>query len=466
MQDKIAIHWFRQDLRLNDNPALNYAAQNGKVIPVYILDDINSKNFKMGAASKVWLNQSLLALNKSLNNQLQVFSGDPFKILTELIKKHKVSVITWNRCYEPWAISRDKKIKAGLSKGNIDVKTFNGSLLWEPFEILNNQKSYYKVFTAFYKAACKYKEPDLPQKKSRISLFETKNSTAIKDLKLLPDINWYEDVLKNWQIGESFASKKLEKFLKAGIKDYKNGRDFPAQNNVSKLSPHLHFGEISPHQIWHEVKNLAQDTNTQHFLSELGWREFSYYLLYYFPQLPTDNFQSKFNNFAWKKNKQNLIAWQTGQTGVPIVDAGMRELYATGWMHNRVRMIVGSYLIKNLLINWREGEAWFWDCLLDADLAANSASWQWVAGSGADAAPYFRIFNPVTQAQKFDPKGEYIKKWVPEIAKLSDKYLPCPWEAPTEELLKAKIQLGKTYPKPLVDLKESRQLALANFKKL
>jgi deoxyribodipyrimidine photo-lyase len=270
-----------------------------------------------------------------------------------------------------------------------------------------------------------------------------------------------------WEIGEQAASKKLEFFLHEGLVDYKEERNFPGKQKNSRLSPHLHFGEISPHQVWYAAEKkgrlTAPSKDVEHFLSEMVWREFSYYLLYHFPTLPRKNFQAKFDHFPWLNNLGLLKAWQTGQTGYPIVDAGMRQLWQTGYMHNRVRMIVASFLVKNLLLHWHHGEDWFWDCLVDADLANNSASWQWVAGSGVDAAPYFRIFNPVTQGEKFDETGEYTRKFVPELGKLPNKFLFKPWEASESILKMAEVNLGKTYPKPIIELKKSREIALVAY---
>ena len=289
-------------------------------------------------------------------------------------------------------------------------------------------------------------------------------------MQLLPDIPWHKKMEQYWQPGETGAHKRFEEFLDNGLKDYKEGRNYPARSNVSRLSPHLHFGEISPRQVWQDIcaRMIADrcERDGEHFLSELGWREFSYNLLYHFPELPRINLQKKFDRFPWRNDIDALKAWQRGQTGYPIVDAGMRELWGTGYMHNRVRMIVGSFLVKNLLLHWHHGEDWFWDTLVDADLANNSAGWQWIAGCGADAAPYFRIFNPVTQGRKFDSQGIYVRRYVPEISQLPDKYLHSPWEAPQEVLTQAGVRLGENYPAPIVDLKQSRERALAAFKYL
>ena len=470
MKKGTAIHWFRQDLRLSDNPALDSAAQYETLIPIYILDEVNSGEFKMGAASKWWLHQSLTKLNESLDGKLLVYQGNPYEILNKLIEEQEVSYVTWNRCYEPWRIDRDKEIKRNFEDKNVAVESFSASLLWEPWTISKDDGTPYRVFTPFYKKGClNSEEPRLPAGKVDLSNLysEDLSSDSITDLNLLPTIKWYKSFEEEWNPGEIGAEQNLNSFLDSGLLNYKEGRNFPSQEFVSRLSPHLHFGEISPNEVWYRAKTKEGisgiEKSLAHFHSELGWREFSYYLLYHFPDLPNKNFQEKFDIFPWQENEEFLALWQKGNTGYPIVDAGMRELWQTGYMHNRLRMIVGSFLVKNLLIDWRFGERWFWDCLVDADLASNSASWQWVAGSGADAAPYFRIFNPITQGLKFDPEGEYTKKYVPELRDLPNKYLFSPWEAPENILADAGIELGKNYPKPMVDLKLSRETALEAF---
>ena len=470
MKKGTAIHWFRQDLRLSDNPALDSAAQYETLIPLYILDEVNSGEFKMGAASKWWLHQSLTKLNESLDGKLLVYQGNPHEILNKLVEEQEVSYVTWNRCYEPWRIDRDKEIKRNFEDKNVAVESFSASLLWEPWTISKDDGTPYRVFTPFYKKGClNSEEPRLPAGKVDLSNLysEDLSSDSITDLNLLPTIKWYKSFEEEWNPGEIGAEQNLNSFLDSGLLNYKEGRNFPSQEFVSRLSPHLHFGEISPNEVWYRAKTKEGisgiEKSLAHFHSELGWREFSYYLLYHFPDLPNKNFQEKFDIFPWQENEEFLALWQKGNTGYPIVDAGMRELWQTGYMHNRLRMIVGSFLVKNLLIDWRFGERWFWDCLVDADLASNSASWQWVAGSGADAAPYFRIFNPITQGLKFDPEGEYTKKYVPELRDLPNKYLFSPWEAPENILADAGIELGKNYPKPMVDLKLSRETALEAF---
>ncbi len=467
MATPIVIHWFRQDLRVSDNPAFLAAVKAGEVLPIYILDDINAGEHRMGAASRWWLHYSLASLDKSLDGKLCLFNGDAKEILLQLVNSHEVSAVHWNRCYEPWRMERDSRIKQALVERGISVESFNGSLLWEPMKLLKKDKTPYKVFTPFYRKGCLGQpEPREPLAAPAGITFSdvVANSLDLDELGLLPRIPWDKQLEPHWQIGEDGAQQRLAEFIESGIDDYKEGRNFPSRLKVSRLSPYLHFGEISPNQVWHAIRAVGDDQNVDHFCSELGWREFSHNLLYHFPHLPRENLQVRFNNFPWQDNSEYLEKWQKGMTGYPIVDAGMRELWQTGLMHNRVRMIVGSFLVKNLLLHWHHGERWFWDCLVDADLANNSASWQWIAGCGADAAPYFRIFNPVTQAEKFDPDGHYIRQYVPELAALPNKYLFSPWLAPEEVLAEAGVKPGETYPGPIVDLKVSRERALEAFK--
>ncbi len=434
----VNIFWFRQDLRISDNPGLFAAAQNSKILPIYILDDNEAGISKMGEASKWWLHHSLNSLNQSLDNKLNTYIGNAKEIILKLIKEHNVTGIYWNKCYEPWRIEQDKNIEIMLKSMNIACKSFNASLLWQPEEIATQDNKAYKVYTPFYRKCLQTKlHRDIIPIPNQLELIK---DTSIEKLKLLPDIEWYKEMEESWKIGEEAAQAKLTNFINKGLAGYEEGRNFPAQRHTSQLSPHLHFGEISPNQIWQKA---VQSKDNECFLKEIVWREFSYYLLYHFPELPRKNFQTKFDNFPWLDDKKLLKAWQQGKTGYPIVDAGMRELWQTGYMHNRVRMIVGSFLVKNLLLHWHHGEEWFWDCLVDADLASNSASWQWVAGSGADAAPYFRIFNPILQGEKFDKDGEYTRKFVPELAKLPNRYLFKPWEAPQAILKDANFVLGE-----------------------
>ena len=463
--------WFRQDLRLADNPALVDACGRGEIIPIYILDDENADSWKIGGASRWWLHHALEDLNRSLNQGLQLYKGEASAILSVLAHQTGAEAIVWNRCYEPWRIVRDANIKSALKGQGLDVQSFNGSLLWEPWQVLKKDSTPYKVFTPYYRRGCLSavapRQP-IPIPKS-INISKTSNhSLRLEDLNLLPKINWDGEMNARWDISEAAAHTRLDEFVMDDLQDYREGRNFPNKPNVSRLSPYLHFGQISPNIAWHRASEagafVTNEKSLDTFLSELGWREFSNYLLYHFPKLPTDNLQARFDLFPWAENTDaDLKAWQRGNTGYPLVDAGMRELYNTGYMHNRVRMVVGSFLVKNLLVHWHHGERWFWDCLVDADLASNSASWQWIAGCGADAAPFFRIFNPITQSEKFDKQGAYIRRYVPELANLPDKYIHAPWLAPSEILTAAGVGIGIDYPAPIIDIKESRERALAAF---
>ncbi len=440
----------------------------------------------MGGASRWWLHHSLHALSASLNGNLLVLQGAPQTLIPRLVKTLQIDDIYWNRCYEPWRIRRDSQIKKQLNDDGTVVYSSNGSLLWEPWRILKDDGTPYRVFTPFYRRGCLKAEPPTRPLPAPGRLKQTMvDATSIADsawlqgltgpdgidaLGLLPTIPWDKTMAKTWQVGEKAAQQRLRLFLDRGLEDYKEGRNFPARDNVSRLSPYLHFGEISPRQVWHEAQSAGtagrMENDLDNFLSEIGWREFSYSLLYHNPDLPRVAIQKRFNHFPWQTNSDRLRAWQHGLTGMPLVDAGMRELWQTGYMHNRVRMVVGSYLVKNLLLHWHAGEEWFWDCLVDANLPNNSASWQWIAGCGADASPYFRVFNPVLQSRKFDKEGDYLRRYLPELATLPDKHIHAPFEAPADVLRSAGVRLDENYPSPVVDLKESREAALAAFKSL
>jgi deoxyribodipyrimidine photo-lyase len=469
---KRAVMWFRRDFRLADNPALSAAISYGKIIPVVIEEASSLSECEVGSASCWWRYQSLLQLNKSLDGRLQCRRGSCCQILKALIREHKVSAVFFNRRFEPAQCEMEENvIKDCLSLG-VKVEVFNASLLWDPEMVLKKDGTPYKVFTPFYRRGCLQATPPREplEKPKKIDFFEIKNTTSVDDLDLLPTGSWVGKWNDLWQIGEDAAQSKLNDFINNKIHAYKRGRDFPGESLTSRLSPHLHYGEVSVNQVWYAVSNShaakKSPDDTDVFLSELGWREFSYSLLYHFPSLPEKNWKLKFDQFRWENNQGLLLRWQQGKTGIPLVDAGMRELWQTGFMHNRVRMVVGSFLVKNCLIDWRYGAAWFADCLLDADLASNSQGWQWVAGSGVDAAPFFRIFNPVTQGKKFDPEGEYLFKYVPELSKLPLRFCHCPWEASTEVLAEAGVKLGVDYPYPMVDLKASRKKALSIYSAL
>ena len=410
-------------------------------------------------------NASLDYLNKQLDGNLIFLKGDAKGCIDKLMDFFDVEEISWNRSYEPWIVKRDKSLKMYL-KSKVNVNSFNGSLLWEPWEVLKNDGTPYKVFTPFYKRGCLLaREPRVP-KSEKINFFKHNfGSLKLSDLKLLENKKWESKILNQWNVGENASLEIMKSFYLNGVKDYSEGRNFPVKKNVSRLSPYLHWGQISPNILWYELQSSknVRENDIEVFKSELGWREFAYYLLYHFPQLQKKNLKSNFDNFQWLDDQVSFRKWSKGITGIPIVDAGMRELWQTGYMHNRSRMIVSSFLVKNLLIHWRRGEEWFWDCLFDADAASNSASWQWVAGTGTDSTPYFRIFNPVTQGQKFDPNGDYIKKYVPELKNFPLKFLFCPWECPADILKNINFELGKDYPYPIVDLKESRNRALSTY---
>lgn len=463
-----SIVWFRQDLRLMDNPALSAACSaSDAILPVYILDKANGP--AIGEAQDWWLHHSLHSLSSDLSQKqlaLHLKEGQALAVLDELVEQHNISAIYWNRCYEPRVIERDKAIFSYFKEKGITVKSYNGSLLNEPWEIKTKTNDFYKVFTPYWKACLQQLDvASLAEVKRWPDLIKA-GSDRLEDWNLLPsNPDWACGFADFWQAGEQAAHARLEHFLETALSNYDKARDFPAAPGTSHLSPSLHFGEISPKQIWLALQQLMDNEKTiprrdaERFLAELGWREFSYHLLYHFPTLDNENFNRKFNAFPWQDDEELLRCWQKGQTGYPIVDAGMRELWQTGYMHNRVRMIVASFLTKDLLIPWQKGAQWFFNTLLDADLANNSAGWQWTAGSGADAAPYFRIFNPVTQSERFDPNGEYLKRWLPELENLSGKYLHAPWLAPAN-------QRPSDYPAPIVDHAEARKYALMAYEKI
>ena len=470
MARSLQLVWFRQDLRLKDNPALYHAAGKGSFLPVYILDEANTGGTDTGEAGGWWLHHSLCSLSRSLDDKLLCYRGDPEEILTEICREKNIREVYWNRCYTPQQLKRDQKIKQALLSAGIRVNTYNGSLLKEPWECLKSDRTPYLVYTPyyrkFYESPLEAPAPPLPAPSNMEIPPKNNNGISLDELSLLPDQKWYTPFRKKWTPGEEGANKRLLNFIQKDLYRYEGKRDFPGEEGTTRLSPSLHFGEISARIIWEELNRAVSDENVFSLKRELVWREFSYYQLFHFPFLPQENLKKKFDSFPWQENPEDLKRWQTGQTGYPLVDAGMRELWRTGFMHNRVRMITASFLVKNLQIHWKYGARWFRDCLLDADLASNSASWQWVAGSGLDAAPYFRIFNPVAQARKFDPEGTYIRRFIPELASLPNPYLFAPWTAPDDILNKAGIQLGLNYPYPVVDLKETREAALRSYKSL
>jgi deoxyribodipyrimidine photo-lyase len=411
------IVWFRQDLRLRDNPALHAAAERpGAVIPVYIWSPEDDGDWPPGAASRWWLHQSLHALDADLRargSRLILAKGRATSVLDHLITKTRATALYWNRRYEPAARACETQLTHAFQQRGIETQSFNGAVLAEPQEILNQSGQPYRVYTPYMRRLLHDLDPPrpLPAPSKLRAPKSWPRSVALDDLRLMPRIAWYGTMAKVWQPGEAGAHDHLRYFLKHILSGYARSRDRPAQRGTSRLSPHLHFGEIGPRQIWHALG--AQGRNSQ-YLREIIWREFAYHLLYHFTHTTTKPLRPEFADFPWQRNTKHLRAWQRGRTGVPMVDAGMRELWATGVMHNRVRMIAASFLVKNLLQSWQDGARWFWDTLVDADLAANTMNWQWVAGSGADAAPYFRIFNPEAQGRRFDPDGAYVRQWVSE----------------------------------------------------
>ncbi|MEZ4647269.1 MAG: deoxyribodipyrimidine photo-lyase [Candidatus Eisenbacteria bacterium] len=478
MAEGASIVWFRQDLRLADNPALRAAIDRGApTICLYVLDDAGEGEWAAGGASRWWLHHSLGVLGEELAKlgQTLVFrEGRSDEVLTELVGRHGVDAVFWNRRYEPTTIRRDTAIKSSLKERGVDVQSFRAGVLFEPNSYATQSGDPYKVFTPFWNQIVKRDDPapPLPRPRKLPTPVEGVASSELADLALLPTISWDEGFYEEWTPGELGARDALRKFGDECVGAYAADRDYPAVEGTSRLSPHLHFGEVSPTQVWHEIRDRQRELrgkaseSATGFLRQIVWREFAHQLLYYYPETPEKPLREAFAQFPWRKDAKALAAWKKGRTGYPIVDAGMRELWHTGWMHNRVRMIVGSFLVKHLLLHWHHGAAWFWDTLVDADLANNTLGWQWISGCGADAAPYFRVFNPILQGAKFDPDGEYVRKWVPELAGLPNDVLHEPWNASADVLEEAGVVLGTTYPKPIVDHKVGRTRALDAYAKL
>ncbi len=462
----LAILWLRRDLRLSDNPALAKAlAAHARVLPVYIHAPDEEAPWQPGAATRWWLHHALADLAAQLDGRLLIRRGPSLETLCALVAESGAAAVYWNRLYEPAAIARDSEIKRALRAAGTDADSGNAALLFEPWTVHNRQDRPFRVFTPFWKQLLSIGLPHSPHAVPALAdrlvtraAFARLDGAALDELGLLPQIPWDAQMAATWQVSRAGAEARLDEFLATDVRHYAHGRDVPAADQVSRLSPYLHFGQLGPREVVAACRGHRQAAAD--FLRELGWREFAHHLLYHFPHTADAAMDARFDGFPWRDDDAQLQAWQRGATGVPLVDAGMRQLWATGWMHNRVRMIVASYLTKNLLLPWQAGARWFWDTLVDADLASNSLGWQWTAGCGADAAPYFRVFNPVLQGQKFDKAGAYVRRWVPEIAALPDNWLQRPWEAPDNALAAAGVCLGDDYPRPLVDLKASRQRAL------
>ena len=456
-------------------PGLRAAvASDRPLIACYILDDLAAGEAAMGGASRWWLHHSIEALAaelKALGGTLVLRRGDTLRELSRLLQETGADCVHCSRLYEPWANTQEERLNESLESSGASIKRFPGSLLFEPDQVKNQSGAPFKVFTPFWRH-CRFSQPpSFPAAAPRDVRWYKGNleSEALASWGLKPESpDWARHWPELWRPGSAGAEQRLRDFLAGPVMDYSEGRNHPAREACSRLSPHLHFGEISPRAVWHAARNLSDSKpdsaeQVDKFLSELGWREFSHHLLYHFPTIDREPFKPQFRDFPWLGNEQALRAWQRGQTGYPIVDAGMRELWQTGYMHNRIRMVTASFLSKHLLVHWRAGARWFRDTLVDADLVNNSCGWQWVAGSGADASPYFRIFNPVIQGEKFDEHGDYIRRWVPELAMLPDRYLNKPWEAPAAVLEAAGVSLGKNYPQPVVDHKSARESALAAY---
>ena len=474
-----AIVWFRHDLRLHDNPALRAAEQHGgPVIPVFIWAPHEDTDWAPGGASQWWLHQSLAHLSDALQScgsRLILCRGSSLSTLHALIRATGARAVFWNRRYEPTVRQREATIKATLRAEGLTVESFNAGLLFEPWEVATKAGKPFQVFTPFWKACLARPEPAEPlPPPQRISVpDEWPKTLSLAQLELEPTIDWAAGIRAAWRPGCQHAVDQLDRFLDQALCGYAQDRDRPDMMGSSRLSPYLHFGEISPRQIWHMVQDAGlmpgqtgKVQGAEAYLRELGWREFAYHILYHFPHTTTQPLRPQFVAFPWRDESTNLTAWQRGRTGYPLVDAGMRELWTTGWMHNRVRMVAASFLVKHLLLPWQAGAAWFWDTLVDADLANNTLGWQWVAGCGADAAPYFRIFNPVTQGQKFDSHGAYVRRWIPELANVPARWIHNPWNAPQTVLSEAGVTLGQTYPFPLIDHQIARERALAAFASL
>jgi deoxyribodipyrimidine photo-lyase len=471
-----SIMWFREDLRLTDNPALHAASAAGLPVCVFIRADRTKGIRPMGGAATWWLDKSLRALGDEISRrggQLLLRTGDPLTVLRQLATETGATRIFWNRRYDLAEREADAAVKTALRQDGFETESHNGRLLAEPWEIKTGSGGPYRVFTPFWKALKASYQPPQACPAPEILANPGLESEDLESWGLHPSRpDWSTGFSDVWAPGETGARDRLQDFLDGPVANYADHRNRPdLEQSTSRLSPHLRFGEISPAQIWRAVTARIESGDIPEkpasvFLSEVGWREFSYVLLYHNPDLARVNYNPAFGAIPWRESESDYEAWCRGETGYPIVDAGMRQLWTTGWMHNRVRMIVASFLTKHLLIPWQKGEKWFWDTLVDADPASNAASWQWTAGSGADAAPYFRVFNPITQGQKFDETGNYVRQWCPELKTLAHKHLHAPFEADRDTLAAAGLRLGQTYPKPVVGHNEGRERALNAYEQV
>ncbi|MBK8162891.1 MAG: deoxyribodipyrimidine photo-lyase [Gammaproteobacteria bacterium] len=470
--------WFRTDLRLSDHPALTAALQEADtVIPLYIHAPAEAAPWSPGAASDWWLHHSLAALDADLHARgarLVIARGDSATVLARLCSEHNAHAVHATRLYEPAPAARDRRVTEDLAARGIALLLHAGATLLPPEHMLKSDGTPFRVFTPFWRRLQERCAPQAPLPAPATIPMPADGIASLRldELGLLPRRDWDRGFYGRWSPGERQAHHRLAEFARTALADYAHGRDLPALAGTSRLSPHLHFGELSPRQAWRELAGggaagALETRGTEAWLRELGWREFAQHVLHHFPHTSDAPMDARFERFPWRRDGGALLrAWRRGQTGIPIVDAGMRELWHTGWMHNRVRMLAASLLTKNCLVAWQEGARWFWDTLVDADLASNSLGWQWTAGCGVDAAPWFRIFNPVLQGEKFDPQGDYVRRWVPELAALDTGYIHRPWTAPPAMLAACGITLGDTYPLPIVDLAASRAEALAVYKSM
>jgi deoxyribodipyrimidine photo-lyase len=474
---RTAIVWFRRDLRLADNPALAAAvAQGARIVAVYVHAPEDEGEWSPGAASRWWLHHSLSALDADLRRLgigLTVRRGSAGAELARLAQECDATQLHWNRLYEPALVARDATTEHQLCDSGLHCESFAAALLHEPRQLQTAQGTPYRVFTPFWRTWLAQQDTvptPLPAPREPLrGPARVPRTVPLAELGLLPRVAWDGGLRTHWTPGESGAHARLEAFCDEWLAIYDTSRDRPDLPGSSRLSPHLHFGEVSPRQVLVAIRNAGAEAapnarkSADAFLRELAWREFAHHLLHHFPETATRPLDARFERFPWQPNERWLGAWQHGRTGYPLVDAGMRELWTTGWMHNRVRMIVASLLTKNLRQPWLEGARWFWDTLVDADLANNTLGWQWTAGCGADAAPYFRIFNPLPQAERHDPQRVYLRRWLPELARLPDAWIHRPWQAPPAVLADAGVTLDATYPRPVVDFPASRSAALAAY---
>ncbi|RDJ06199.1 cryptochrome/photolyase family protein [Rhizobium grahamii] len=467
------ILWFRKDLRLDDNRALHAACKLGRpIIAIYIREPRSDGTGPLGAAQAWWLHHSLESLEMALGKlggRLHLISGDALDLLCDLIDDSGAEMVLWNRRYDPAGIAIDTRIKRALAEQGIEAKSFSGQLLHDPSRLMTGAGTPYRTYTPFWRALEKLGEPDDPlDPPAKVKFIDLpQKSEPLAEWRLLPTKpDWASEFKDIWVPGEEAAHRRLTDFVENDLQGYRRNRDQPSRRATSLLSPYLALGVISPARIWCETRGSSKRVpvaDLVHFRKELAWREFSYHLIYHFPELPNRNWNDRMDAFPWQNDKKHFSAWTKGVTGYPIVDAGMRQLWRHGFMHNRVRMIVASFLVKDLMIDWRHGETWFRETLVDADPANNAASWQWVAGSGADASPFFRIFNPTLQGEKFDPDGSYVREFIPELANLDNKYIHRPFDAPASVLASAAIKLGTTYPEPVVDHAFARDRVLVAY---